>query len=65
MGKVIRNVLRGFGSIGGVYPQESNLPKIHSRALSTEDAMREDWNRVGTDISRAIEKYEQQSQKAQ
>ncbi len=53
----MRNVLNGFTSIGGVYPS-SSLPEIQSRRISTEDALREDWQRVGADIKISMNRFE-------
>jgi len=54
----LKNVLRGFSSVGSVYPLETDMPRIKSETVSVEDAMREDWQRVGDDIRVAMHKFE-------
>jgi len=58
MEKVMRNVLRGFKSVGGVFPANSNLPRLSSKVVSVEDKLGEDWQRIGGDIKVAMLKFD-------
>lgn len=63
MAKVIRNILRGFGSIGGVYPIQRNIPKLSCDKRTIAESMQEDWRRVGDDILAAMRRFENEIQK--
>jgi len=63
MNKVIDNVLRGFSSIAGVHPT-THMPLIKVNELSVEQALREDWMKIGMDIKTAMKKFEDGEKKA-
>ncbi len=52
------SMLRGFSSVASVISPEDKLPKISARKISIEDALREDWLKVGNDIKVSIKKFE-------
>ncbi|MGD9647064.1 MAG: hypothetical protein AB7U73_15240 [Pirellulales bacterium] len=62
MARFIRNVLGGMGSILSMRPTE----RPHRIAedfidVTTEEAMRRDWSRVGADINGAVDDYKRQN----
>lgn len=57
MTKIIRNVLRGFGSVGSVYPGSAPVRDVGVSLPSPEDALAEDFQRVGEDLRVATRKF--------
>lgn len=58
MTKRLKNLLAGAATIGSVVPAQERPPvkTLYSPAPSATEALRGDWQRVGNDIRRAIEK---------
>ena len=65
MGRAIRNIIRGFGTVGGILPISRKLPEISSRRMTVEDALHGDWERVGGDIVTAMNQFEKEHGKKQ
>lgn len=63
MSRIFRNLLRGFGSVGTVYPVETRLPRVNVGQASADDAIKQDWRRVGDDIYSAMKKFEREEQR--
>jgi len=65
MTRLIKNLLRGAGSIMAIYPAESAAARaraIHPYRTDAE-ALRRDWNRVGQDLWGAMDTYKHEQKK--
>ena len=54
IGKIIKNILRGMGSIINIYPNTDYRRNLPQRTDS--EALRQDWINVGRDLRKAMKK---------
>jgi len=53
------NFLRGVGSVIALKPSGEAQPIFHKHSRSDSEALASDWQRIGGDFCRAIEKVNQ------
>jgi len=56
------SILHELGALASVYPTAKRLPKIYSNPISTEDAITQDWEKIGCDIKTAIKRFNHEQQ---
>jgi hypothetical protein len=56
LNKSWENVFRGAGSILEIQPTDDEEPRLYHPARTDLDALRGDWNRIGDDFRRALNK---------
>jgi len=59
MGKMLRNIVRGVGTLLEIHPppRQSRVMKNLSRKTDA-DLLREDWEQVGRDLSYAMNQFQ-------
>ena len=56
------NILHELGALASVYPTEKKLPRIFSNNISVEEAISQDWQKVGCDLQTAINRFKHEQQ---
>ncbi|MBU0568021.1 hypothetical protein KKC52_08230 [bacterium] len=61
MPRLIKNLLRGAGSVINIWPNSNHQQKAYPHKSDAE-ALRQDWERIGRDFRCAIGKVTQDSE---
>ncbi|MDQ7003061.1 MAG: hypothetical protein Q9N02_10325 [Ghiorsea sp.] len=54
--------LHELGALASVYPTEKKLPEISSNKISVEEAISQDWQKIGSDLQTAISRFKHEQQ---
>lgn len=63
MSAVISNILRGVGSIASIFPADGEPHRVPMPERTGSQALADDWENIGRDFKRAIEKFSHEQKK--